>query len=290
MRWTALEVDYEMSGKDLIDSVRIGSQICRVLGGTPPENLTYELFLDEKGEKISKSKGNGLTIEEWLRYATPESLELFLYKDPRKAKRLYFDVIPRHVDEYEQLLEALPRQTPEQQVANPVWHIHDGELPQDRLPPGLSYAMLLNLASVVNADDPAVLWGFISRYAPGVSPETSPRLAALVERAVAYYRDFVRPAKHYRPPTAQERAALEDLVRFLRGVPEGTDGETIQHEVYEIGKRHGFANLRDWFRALYEVLLGQSEGPRFGSFVAVYGVDNSVALIESALAREAAAE
>jgi len=284
MRWTALEVDYEMSGKDLTDSVRIGSQICRVLGGTPPENLTYELFLDEQGEKISKSKGNGLTIEEWLRYATPESLELFLYKDPKKAKRLYFDVIPRHVDEYEQLLESLPRQEPEQRLTNPVWHIHDGNPPTDRLPAGLSYAMLLNLASVVNADDPAVLWGFISRYAPGASPETSPRLAALVERAVAYYRDFVRPAKRYREPTGQERAALDELLRFLRGVPEGADGETIQHEVYEIGKRHAFANLRDWFRALYETLLGTSQGPRMGSFIALYGLENSRRLIAEALA------
>jgi lysyl-tRNA synthetase, class I len=291
MRWAALGVDYEMSGKDLIDSVRLGSQICRVLGGTPPESLTYELFLDERGEKISKSKGNGLTIEEWLRYGTPESLELFLYKDPKRAKRLYFDVIPRHVDEYLQLADAAGRQPPAERLANPVWHIRDGAVPDDRLPAGLSFAMLLNLASVVNADGPDVLWGFVSRYAPGVSAASSPQLAALVDRAVAYYRDFVRPAKRYRAPTAQERAALEELAAYLAMLPEGTDGEAVQHELYEIGKRHGFAQLRDWFKALYEVLLGQPEGPRFGSFVAVYGVANSRVLVERALARaeEAAA-
>jgi lysyl-tRNA synthetase class 1 len=285
MRWAALEVDYEMSGKDLIDSVRLGSQICRVLGAAPPENLTYELFLDEQGEKISKSRGNGLTIEEWLRYGTPESLELFLYKEPRKAKRLFFDVIPRHVDEYLALVEAAGRQAPPERLSNPVWHIRDGRLSNDRLPPGLSFAMLLNLAGVVNAEAADVLWGFISRYAPGTTPDTSPQLATLVERAVAYYRDFVRPTRRYRPPTAQERAALDELALYLRGIDEGTNGETIQNELYEIGKRHGFTQLRDWFRALYEVLLGQSEGPRFGSFIAVYGVLNSRTLLEQALTR-----
>lgn len=290
MRWAALDVDYEMSGKDLIDSVRVGSRICEALGGTPPVNLTYELFLDEAGEKISKSRGNGLTIEEWLRYGTPESLELFLYKDPKRAKRLHFDVIPRHVDEYLSLLDAAGRQDGAERLANPVWRIRDGRLPNDRVPAGLGYAMLLNLASVVNAEEPEVLWGFVSRYAPGVTAETSPGLAALVERAVNYYRDFVRPAKRFRAPTPQERAALEELGAYLGGLPEAeVTGEAIQHELYEIGKRHGFANLRDWFMALYEVLLGQTEGPRFGSFVAVYGVAESRALVAQGLAREEAA-
>ena len=285
LRWTALEVDYEMSGKDLIDSVKLGSRICEALGGVPPQTLTYELFLDERGEKISKSRGNGLTIDEWLRYATPESLELFLFKEPRKAKRLHFDVIPRHVDEYESLLEAFDRQEPSQRLANPVHYIHDSLVPNDRLPAGLSFSMLLNLAAVVNADDSAVLWGFIGRYAPGVTPETSPRLAALVDRAVAYYQDFVRPAKHHRLPTDEERPAFEDLRNLLAGLPEESDGEMVQGELYAIGRRHGLEPLRNWFRALYEVLLGQSEGPRFGSFVAVYGIANACALVERALAR-----
>lgn len=287
LRWAALDVDYEMSGKDLIDSVKLSAQICRLLDGVPPEGFTYELFLDEEGQKISKSKGNGLTIEEWLRYGTQESLSLFLYRDPRKAKRLHFDVIPKNVDDYETFLDAFPRQLPAEQVGNPLWHIHDGRPPvNDRLPKGLTYGMLLNLAGVVNAEEPAVLWGFIGRYAPGTTPESSPRLATLVERAIAYYRDFVRPSKRYRAVTPEERAALEELRAWLAEAGEAVDAEAIQHELYEIGKRHGFKSLRDWFRTLYEVLLGQSEGPRFGSFVAVYGVANTQALIDAGLARE----
>ncbi len=284
LRWTALGVDYEMAGKDLIDSVRLSGRICRILGGTPPAGFIYELFLDENGEKISKSRGNGLTIEEWLRYGTRESLMLFLYQHPRKAKRLYFDVIPRHVDEYQALLEAYPQQDEAQRIGNPVWHIHDGNPPVEKLP--ISYAMLLNLASVVNAETPDVLWSFIRRYAPEAGPETSPRLAELVERALAYYRDFVKPKKAYRAPDPRERAALLELRDHLAALPEDTPPETIQQEIYEIGKRHGFTKLRDWFRALYEVLLGQSEGPRFGSFVAYYGIANTRKLIEDALARK----
>jgi lysyl-tRNA synthetase class 1 len=282
MRWAALDVDYEMSGKDLIDSVKLGTQICRILDGVPPEGFTYELFLDELGQKISKSKGNGLTIDDWLRYGTRESLALFMYRDPRAAKRLYFDVIPRQVDEYQQFLSAFPKQELKEQLGNPVWHIHDGRPPVEELP--LSFAMLLNLASVVNAEEPALLWGFIGRYAPGTTPATAPRLALLVDHALAYYRDFVRPQKRHRAPDTTERAALAELAAWLERAPPRTDGETVQAELYEIGKRHGFASLRDWFKALYEVLLGQSEGPRFGSFVAVYGLAETRRLIHERLA------
>ena len=289
LRWAALDVDYEMSGKDLIDSVKLSSRICRLLDGMAPESLTYELFLDEQGQKISKSKGNGLTIEEWLTYGTRESLQLFLYREPRAAKRLHVDVIPRAVDDYESFLAAFPGQTPAEQVGNPLWHIHAGRPPvNDQLPAGLSFGMLLNLASVANAADPAVLWGFIARYAPGTTPETSPRLAALVAHAIAYYRDLVAPTRRYRTATPQERAGIEELHGWL-GANAAADAETIQYELYEIGKRQGFANLRDWFKALYEVLLGRSEGPRFGTFVAIYGTRETRTLIEHALAREAEA-
>jgi lysyl-tRNA synthetase class 1 len=285
LRWFALGVYYEMSGKDLIDSVKLSSQVCRVLGGTPPATFTYELFLDEHGQKISKSKGNGLTIEEWLRYAPPESLAQFMYQAPQRAKRLYFDVIPRAVDEYLANLEKL-RAAPD--PANPAWHVHGGATNDPGSP--VSFAMLLNLASVVNADDPELLWGFIRRYAPGVSPETHPLLARLAEHAVAYYRDFVAPEKRHRAPTEVERAALEDLLHSLRSLPADADAEAIQTLLYDIGKRHPFANLRDWFACLYQVLLGQREGPRFGGFVALYGIPGTVGLIESALARGGAEE
>jgi lysyl-tRNA synthetase class 1 len=290
MRWAALEVDYEMYGKDLIDSAKLSSQICRILGGTPPAGFAYEMFLDEHGQKISKSKGNGLSCDEWLTYGTKESLKLFMFQAPRKAKRLYFDVIPRNVDDYFGLLDRYHEQSAEQRYHNPVWHIHAGAPPPGGLP--ISFAMLLNLASVVNAEDPPVLWGFIQRYAPAASPASAPVLGELVGHALAYYRDFVKPAKAYRLPDQQERQALAELASWLErleiryGDAAAVTGtaEQIQHEVYEIGKRHGFASdLRAWFKALYEILLGQTEGPRFGTFVAFYGAAETAALIRQVL-------
>jgi len=286
MRWFALEVDYEMSGKDLIDSVNLSSKICRILGGRPPEGFTYELFLDDKGEKISKTKGNGLAVEEWLKYAPPESLAQFMFQKPRAAKKLYFDVIPKAVDEYRTWIEKFPTQDAAQQLENPAWHIHAGNPPAPEV--DLSFGILLNLASVANAEDKSVLWGFISRYRPDATPATAPRLDRLVGFAVQYYQDFVKPAKQYRAPTGAERAALADLRDALAAMPADADAEALQNKVYEIGKAHGFANLRDWFRALYETLLGQSQGPRMGSFIALYGVAESIGLIDSALAAEPA--
>jgi lysyl-tRNA synthetase class 1 len=291
MRWTALGVDYEMSGKDLIDSVKVSSRICRILGGTPPEGFSYELFLDEYGHKISKSKGNGLTVEEWLRYGTKDSLKLFMYQAPRKAKRLYFDVIPRNVDEYFGLLDRYRAQDAAERYHNPVWHIHDGDPPAGGLP--ITFGVLLNVASVVNAEEPAVLWSFVTRYGPNITPASTPVLEELIEHAIAYYRDFVKPSKTYRLPNESERAALSELAEWLYAFePNAASGEdrlaavaeAIQTEVYEIGKRHGFADdLRAWFRALYKILLGQTEGPRFGSFVAFYGPAETTALIRRVL-------
>jgi lysyl-tRNA synthetase, class I len=285
MRWYALDVDYEMSGKDLIDSVRLSGKVCRILGGQPPEGFTYELFLDEHAQKISKSKGNGLSVEEWLRYAPPESLSQFMFNAPQRAKRLYFDVIPRAVDEYLANVVKLDADA----VTNPAWHIDSGRVPNHGGSP-VSFGMLLNLASVVNAETPAILWGFIRRYSPGASPETMPFLDRLVDHAIAYYRDFVRPEKRYRHPTEVERVALCDLAETLKGLDQGADAEAIQTIVYEVGKRHPFPELRAWFGCLYQVLLGQQEGPRFGGFVALYGIEETIALIEAALAHPADAD
>ncbi len=281
MRWYALGVDYEMAGKDLIDSVKVGQKICRVLGGQPPENFIYELFLDEKGQKISKSKGNGLTIEEWLRYGTSESLQLFMFNKPKAAKRLYFDVIPQNVDDYYAHLRKYPEQDIKQKLANPVWHIHRGAPPEVDMP--ITFALLLNLVSASHSEDKEILWGFIRRYAPGASPETHPEVDRLVEFAINYYEDFVKPSKKFRAPTEEERAALEDLEARLGGLPADADAEAIQNVVYEVGRTHGFEPLRNWFRALYEVLLGQPQGPRFGSFVALYGIDETRRMIRDAL-------
>ena len=284
MRWAALDVDYEMSGKDLIDSVRLSGRVAGLLGARPPEGFTYELFLDEAGEKISKSRGNGLSVEEWLAYAPAESLALFMYNAPRKAKRLYFDVIPRQVDDYLGWLEKYPGQDGAARLDNPAWHIHAGNPPA---PAGaIGFGLLLNLASACNAEDKAVLWGFIGRHDARAAPGTAPILDRLAGHALAYYRDKVKPAKSYRKASPLESAALADLARALRALPADADAETIQTEIYEVGKRHPFAALRDWFRALYEILLGQSQGPRFGSFVALYGLAESIALVERAAAGE----
>ena len=281
MRWTALGVDYEMAGKDLMESVKLSSRICKVIGGRPPEGFSYELFLDDKGEKISKSKGNGLTIEEWLHYASPESLSLYMFQSPRKAKRLYFDVIPKHVDEYLVFLDKYGAQEPKDQLANPVWHIHQGQPPAKGLP--VSFALLLNLVSASNADNKETLWGFIKTYAPDASPEAMPMLDRLAAYAVTYFHDFVKPNKAYRAPTDEEKQALSRLLAQLETLPEKSDAETIQTEIYAVGKAFFEDNLRDWFKALYEILLGQSQGPRFGSFVALYGLDKTIALIKQAL-------
>jgi lysyl-tRNA synthetase, class I len=301
MRWAALGIDYEMAGKDLIDSVRLSGAICKALGATPPEGFIYELFLDERGQKISKSRGNGLTIEEWLRYAAPESLSLFMYRDPKAAKRLYFDVIPRHVDEYQQHLESYERQDARARLSNPVWYIHAGHPPKPETT--IPFTMLLKLVSASNADNPEILWGFIARYWPGVTPSTHPKLDAMVRYAIHYFHDFVLPQKHYREPTEVERKALLDLREAFAQLPAATPAERIQELVYEIGRREPFldhsgkSRTRDgkpgvsleWFNMLYQVLFGEDKGPRFGSFVAIYGIDNTAALIDGALARAARA-
>jgi len=283
-RWAALDVDFEMYGKDHSTNTPIYDGICEVLGGRKPNHFSYELFLDEHGQKISKSKGNGLTIDEWLTYAATESLSYFMYQKPKTAKRMHFDVIPRAVDEYHQQLRAFPEQTVESQVNNPVWHIHGGKPPGSRMV--VSFGMLLNLASVLGAKDAGALWKFLKRYAPDASPETHPDLDAAAGYAVRYFADKIAPTRVFRLPDARERAAMEDLVARLRVWDGATDDEALQSMVFAVGKDHGFEPLRDWFKALYEVLLGASDGPRFGGFIALYGVDETVALMERALKGE----
>ena len=301
LRWFALGVDYEMAGKDLIDSVNLSSKICRALGGNPPEGFNYELFLDEQGQKISKSKGNGLTIDEWLTYASPESLALYMFQKPKTAKKLHFDVIPKAVDEYASFLSAYDRQDWKNRLGNPVWHIHDGHPPEADNP--VPFAMLLNLVSASNAENSDVLWGFISRYAPGVTPQSNPQLDALVGYAIRYFNDFVKPTKTFRAPDDVERDALTALDSNLAALDSGSDGAAIQDSILNVAR--AIERYQDhkrkspdggpgvsvaFFQMLYQVLLGQDRGPRFGSFVALYGIDETRALIAEALAGNLAAE
>lgn len=295
MRWTALGIDYEMAGKDLIDSVALSSKICRILGGTPPEGFNYELFLDDKGQKISKSKGNGLTIDEWLTYAPTSSLGLYMYQKPKTAKRLYFDVIPKAVDEYYSFLSAYPKQSWKDRLNNPVWHMHNGNPPKVDLP--VPFAMLLNLVSASNAENADVLWGFISRYAKGATPENQPELDSLVGFAIRYFNDFVKPTKKFRTPDAVERETLEKIDKALANLPADADAHTIQNALLDIGRvteRYQDHNKKSpdggpgvsvsFFQMLYEILIGQERGPRFGSFIALYGIDETRGLIAKALA------
>jgi lysyl-tRNA synthetase, class I len=307
MRWYALGVDYEMAGKDLIDSVKLSSRIARVLGANPPAGFNYELFLDEDGQKISKTKGNGLTIEQWLAYASPESLSLFMFQRPTAAKRLYFDVIPRTVDDYLGFLQAYPRQAWKERLGNPVWHIHSGAPPEPEDlthgEPGsaaISFAMLLNLVAVANTEDPAVLWGFLRRYSPSASPETHPRLDSLVRYAVAYFRDFVAPKKRYREPDDVERVVLMQTSSELSKLPRDASADEIQNALYDIARpipryqdysakgataaRPGVSN--EFFNMIYAVLLGENQGPRLGSFIAIYGLDETRNLIDKAVSGE----
>jgi lysyl-tRNA synthetase, class I len=298
MRWAALGVDFEMFGKDHQTNAPVYDRICEILGGVAPEHYVYELFLDDIGQKISKSKGNGLTIDEWLTYADTDSLALYMFNKPREAKKLYFDVIPRAVDEYAQFLNAYPRQVePKDQLMNPVWHIHGGNPP----PPesgNVTFALLLNLATVANTEDKAVMWAFLQRYMPDLTPATHPRLDNLVGFAIRYYQDFVKPNKKYRLCTDDEAKALTDLAAALGSLPEGSTPEAIQQKVYDIGRREPYTTTQKdgsvgvaqtWFNMLYQVLLGEERGPRFGSFTALYGIANTCALINKAVAGELAA-
>lgn len=289
LRWYALDIDYEMAGKDLADSVRLSSRIVKALGGIPPTGFNYELFLDEKGEKISKSKGNGLTIEQWLTYASPQSLSLFMYQKPKTAKKLYFDIIPKTMDEYFTWVAKFDGQQDADKLENPIFHIHNGVAPKIDMP--LNFALLLNLVSAANAVDKKVLWGFIRRYAPNTSPQTHPALDEMVGYAVRYFTDFVKPNKKFRSADEEETRALQALSDRLTAYDvDATDGEALQNIVFAVGKECGFEPLRNWFKAIYQILLGQDHGPRFGSFIALYGVKETRLLIAKALAGDLAKE
>ncbi|BCH19426.1 lysine--tRNA ligase [Mesorhizobium sp. L-2-11] len=300
MRWAALGVDFEMFGKDHQTNAVIYDRICNILGGRAPEHFVYELFLDENGQKISKSKGNGLTIDEWLTYAPTESLELYMYQRPRQAKKLYFDVIPKAVDEYYAFLSAYRRQEWKERLGNPVWHMHDGNPPVVDLP--VSFALLLNLVSASNAQNKDVLWGFILRHTSGVTPKTHPELDRLAEYAIRYFDDFVKPAKVYRAADAVEREALTKLSEALAALPPDADGEAIQNAALNVARKieryqdHSKQSPEGgpgvsvaFFQMIYQVLIGQERGPRFGSFAALYGIAETRALIQKALAGQLAA-
>lgn len=281
-RWYGLEVDYEIYGKDHLPNEKIYRRVCEILGGVPPVNYFYEMFLSADGAKISKSKGNGISVEDWLKYAPQESLSLYMYQKPRTAKRLYFDVIPKAMDEYLTFLSAYEKEDESKRIDNPVFHLHFGKVPNPEC--NLTYSLLLNLASACNPESDEVLWGFISKYQAGLTPQNAPNLKKMVHCAINYYNDFIKAHKKYRTATEAEKTAILDLKNALLAIDKNSDGGTIQTLVFDIGKNHGYEKImRDWFSALYQILLGQDQGPRMGSFIALYGVDSFVSMVDSKL-------
>ena len=282
-RWYALGVDYEMAGEDLTESTKLSSRIVRALGGTPPEGFNFQLFLDEHGKKISKTKGNGISIEEWLTYASPESLALYGFQSPKKAKKLYFDIIPKTVDEYWTFVEKFKDQEGKAALDNPAFHIHEGA-PPTATPP-VSFAMLLNLVSASGSADPELLRGFIKKYRPAASAEELSAADEMIGYAGRYFDDFIKPHKKFRKPTDTERAAMEMLSARLKELGDGADEDAYQTAVFDAGKAQNYENLREWFKGLYEVVFGQSEGPRMGPFIRIFGATETSRMIDAALRR-----
>ena len=278
MRWYAFDVDYEMYGKDLIESAILSSKICQILGKKSPNGFAYEMFLDEKGEKISKSKGNGITIDQWLNYASPESLSLYMYQNPKRAKKLYADVVPKAVDEYLTCIDKFAEQDTQHRLLNPAWHVHNGNPPKEKSV--MPFSVLLNLVGTSNATDKEVLWKFIKRYKKDIKVSEHPILDSLVEYALKYFKEIVKPKKKYRKPNEKEKKALKDLVKRLKDCKDQADPEAIQTIVYAVGKDNGYQeNLREWFKAIYEIIFGDQDGPRMGFFISFFGIKESIELI-----------
>tara|TARA_X000001036_G_scaffold122660_1_gene116194 strand:+ start:146 stop:1708 length:1563 start_codon:yes stop_codon:yes gene_type:complete len=279
MRWYAFDVDYEMYGKDLIESAILSSKICKILGKRNPSGFAYEMFLDEKGEKISKSKGNGITIDQWLKYASPESLSLYMYQNPKRAKKLYADVVPKAVDEYLSCIDKFEEQDIKNKILNPVWHIHNGNPPKEKSI--MPFSVLLNLVGTSNATDKEVLWKFIQKYKKNIKVSEHPILDNLVKYALKYFQDIVKPKKVYRKPNEKEKKALNNLVEKLKNCKEQMDPEEIQTIIYSVGKENGYKeNLREWFKAIYEIIFGDQDGPRMGFFISFFGIKETIELIE----------
>jgi len=282
MRWYALDVDFEMYGKDLIESAILSTKIIKLLGKQNPSGFAYELFLDEKGEKISKSKGNGITIDEWLEYASPESLSLFMYQNPKRAKKLYKEIVPKAVDEYLDFIEKGKNQNELQLLLNPVWHVHNGEMPTENLV--MPFSMLLNLVETSNADSKKLLWKFVRKYKKDISEKEHPIFDKLINYAIKYFNDVIKSKKTYKKPNEAEKKALEALIKVLDNCDDGMQPEDIQTNIYSVGKENGYKeNLRDWFKLIYEVIFGNENGPRMGFFISFFGVHETKELIKNKL-------
>ena len=282
MRWYALDVDFEMYGKDLIESAILSNRIIKLLGKTSPTGFAYELFLDDKGEKISKSKGNGITIDQWLSYASPESLSLFMYQNPKRAKKLYNEVVSKTVDDYFNFIEKSKKQDQSQLLLNPVWHVHNGNVPKEEII--MSFSMLLNLVETSNAETKDILWKFVKKYKPNIDEKNFPIFDKMVGYAIKYFNDVIKQSKKYKIPKDPEKKALLQLVKILEGCNENMTPEEIQTQIYTAGKENGYKeNLREWFKLIYEVVFGDENGPRMGFFISFFGLKETIKLLKEKL-------
>ena len=280
MRWYALEVDFEMYGKDLIESAILSTKIVNLLGKKNPSGFAYELFLDEKGEKISKSKGNGITIDQWLEYSSPESLSLFMYQNPKRAKKLYKEIVPKAVDEYLDCIEKGKKQNDLQLLMNPAWHVHNGKIPDEEII--MSFSMLLNLVEASNADSKELLWKFVKKYKKDINENNYPIFDKLVGYAIKYFNDVIKKNKKYKKPNEKEKKALDSLVKTLDNCNDEMSPEDIQTLIYSTGKENGYEkNLRDWFKLIYEVIFGDENGPRMGFFISFFGVNETKQILKN---------
>ena len=279
MRWYALDVDFEMYGKDLIESAILSSKVIKLMGKNNPSGFAYELFLDEKGEKISKSKGNGITIDQWLEYASPESLSLFMYQSPKRAKKLYKEIVPKAVDEYLDFIEKGKTQNELQLLMNPVWHVHNGKMPKEKII--MTFSMLLNLVETSNADTKELLWKFVKKYNKNIVENEHSIFDNLISYAIKYFNDVIKLRKQYKKPNEDEKKALEALIKALESCNDKMAPEDIQTQIYSVGKENGYKeNLRDWFKLIYEVVFGVENGPRMGFFISFFGVNETKQLIK----------
>ncbi len=247
----------------------------------PHVNLIYLMFLVEKVEKISKSVGNGISVNDWLHYASPESLSLYMFQKPKSAKKLFFDVIPKSVDEYFSYLKKFHHDEEKEKFNNPVWHIHDGNPPNANSE--ITFNSLINLVSVCNSNEKEVIWGFVREYDASLNAKNNQEFDRLIDYAINYYTDFVMPKKKYIPIDNSNHDIFLDIVSFLKKIDADSSSEDIQTQIYEIGKKYNFTNLRDYFKLIYQVLFGQEQGPRLGSFIKLFGIEKTISLIEDLL-------
>ena len=287
LRWYVLKVDYELYGKDLIDSARLSGQILRLLGGKPPIGFPFEMFLDEEGHKISKSVGRGVTVDDWQRYAPIEVLKYFLLLSPRRARKLFIETIPQYVDEYLDALREYARADNVEARRNMALEFVLQSRSSRRFDSSLTYSMTMNLVAALGSSDRDLIWKYLTRYDPAIAgdAETEALGRTLMDCALNYYADFIEPTKKRYAPNNSEREQLKKLIEFLEANPDAP-GDEIEKKIYDLGREY-YPKPGNIFPLLYRVLLGQDRGPRLGAFIRLATPARVVELLNASLVHSA---